>query len=380
LRKLGHEVTHFETWDKRPYKNFADLNCKFLTAVREFDPDVIFCVLMHYELWLESWEEIRAGCKAVTIHWGTDDSWKYKSFTRFLAPVFDLYATTSRDAYEKALRAGYQNVILTQWAANGDALAEPLRAEDCQYDVSFVGSAYGSRPRWIRRLSALGVDVACFGHGWGSGSIESQQIPQIIRSSRICLNFCDSGQTVKGLGDARRRQIKARVFEVTGAGGLLLTEDAPYLAEFFDFEKEIVTFSNIRDLHDKIVYLLSHPGERDRIAVCGHQRTAGRHTYEDRFREIFGHARGILDARAQCSVPIGNNGPMGFCQVVERHRVGWALSFTRGMLVLMFSLFFGRQRGARAARQLVFEISWRLFRDKTYRAAGIPGRLFYRES
>jgi len=34
----------------------------------------------------------------------------------------------------------------------------------------------------------------------------------------------------------------------------------------------------------------------------------------------------------------------------------------------------------RAARRLLFEISWRLGGRRTYSAAGLPGRLFYRES
>ena len=56
------------------------------------------------------------------------------------------------------------------------------------------------------------------------------------------------------------------------------------------------------------------------------------------------------------------------------------MKLLRGLLVLPCSLFWGRERGARAARRMLFELSWRLAGDHTYCAAGWPGRLFYHES
>jgi spore maturation protein CgeB len=50
------------------------------------------------------------------------------------------------------------------------------------------------------------------------------------------------------------------------------------------------------------------------------------------------------------------------------------------LLVASFSLAFGKERGARAARRVVYELSWRLTGATTYRARGLPGRLFYAES
>ena len=60
----------------------------------------------------------------------------------------------------------------------------------------------------------------------------------------------------------------------------------------------------------------------------------------------------------------------------RKGRAGWL----RAALVAPLSLVFGRQRGARAARRLVYELSWRLGGAATYGAGGLPGRLFYAES
>ena len=40
----------------------------------------------------------------------------------------------------------------------------------------------------------------------------------------------------------------------------------------------------------------------------------------------------------------------------------------------------GRRRGRRAARRVLFELSWRLAGERTYTSRGCPGRLFYAES
>lgn len=381
LRRLGHDVIHLETWHKSSYRNFTSLNRTFLEKIASVQPDVILCVLMNYELWLETLHEVRRRCKAVVVHWGTDDSWKYEPFAKWVAPAFDIYATTARDAFDKANREGHRNFFLTQWAANGSALREPQAAEKCRYPVSFVGSAYGSRPRWISQLEKNGIEVACFGHGWKQGPVASEEIPEIIRNSVISLNFGEPGLILRGFGAGRSRQIKARVFEVPGAGGFLLTQGAPQLNQFYDVNKEIVTFEGIDDLRRKIEFFLTHPGQRDEIAKKGHGRTLREHTYEHRFTRLLEVVNELRARRAGDVASLACElDSEWFASVAARHNCGFLLQVLRRLLLVVFGLFFGRRRGARAARRFVYEISWRTCRERTYTAAGIPGRLFYRES
>jgi spore maturation protein CgeB len=51
-----------------------------------------------------------------------------------------------------------------------------------------------------------------------------------------------------------------------------------------------------------------------------------------------------------------------------------------GLLAAPLRLVWGPRRGRRAARRLLFELSWRIAGARTYGAAGWPGRMFYRES
>lgn len=381
LRHLGHDVVHFETWRRDGYRNFAELNVNFLKTVERENPDLILCVLMHYELWLETLETVRRYCSAVIVNWSTDDSWRYAQFSRFVAPVFDLYATTCPAALEKSRQDDLSNFMLTQWAADAGRLVEPLPARQCRYEASFVGTAYGNRPKWIAELKQRGIGVVCFGHGWPNGPVAAAEIPGIIRESVISLNFGDSGLVLHGLVPRRSRQIKARVFEVPGAGGFLMTESAEHLENFYIPGEEIVIFDGVDDLASKIKHFLAHPDERDEIARAGQARTRVEHTYDMRFRDLLGRAARIGRATAGSSNPV-------LCQIdfsvfsafVKAHKPGWVLRTLRFFLLVPCLILAGRRRGPRLARRLLFEISWRIFRWQTYSARGFPGRLFYQES
>jgi spore maturation protein CgeB len=87
--------------------------------------------------------------------------------------------------------------------------------------------------------------------------------------------------------DKYSAQIKGRNFEIPGCGGLLLTEYADNLENYYELGKEVVCFSNDHDLVDKIRHYLEHDGERRQIAEAGYRRTLSEHTYVHRFADIF---------------------------------------------------------------------------------------------
>lgn len=73
-----------------------------------------------------------------------------------------------------------------------------------------------------------------------------------------------------------------RMFEVTGAGSCLLTDDKENINELFVPGNEIVTYTGLQDCIDKIQWLLSHPNECKQIAKAGQQRTLRDHTVKVR--------------------------------------------------------------------------------------------------
>jgi spore maturation protein CgeB len=290
LASLATQTRLFDCWDRSGYANFAELNSALLCTVTDFKPDVIFMVLMGYEIWTETLDLIRTHSPVALIHWATDDSWKFDQHTRFIAPHVDLQTTTHAPAIIKAETLGITNMALTQWAAASHTLRAPIPSADCRYDVTFIGKNYGNRPDWIAALKQRGITVACFGGGWDSGVIPSSAIPDIIQQSRISLNFSDSGLQVVGGKLTHSRQIKARTFEVPGAGGFLLTEPADTLDHYFNTATELITYADADDLAAKIKHYLSNPAARDAIANRAHARVAREHTYVARLPSLIAQA------------------------------------------------------------------------------------------
>ena len=364
LKKLGHEAIHFESWDRRRYSNYKDLNQALLETVTHEHPEVLLAVQMNYEIFLETLEIIRGNTNTATVCWTTDDSWKYREVSRFIGSAYHAMTTTYAEVIPNYYRDGIRNVLLSQWAANSQFLLEPLHASKCIYPVSFVGTVNSNRKRRIEQLHKNGINVSCFGHGWPSGAIAAEKIPQIMNKSIISLNFSKS----RG-----RNQIKARTFEVPGSGGFLLTEDAPDLEKFYTEGGEIEVFHGTQMLIKKIKYYLEHLEKRDQIAWAGFKRTCRDHTYENRMEQVLQFARSARNNWLSCHL---SSSPLSVSQFDKNHRLNIPLSLLRKILLVPCVRIWGNERGLRAARRLIFEFCWRFFGEKTFSASGWPGRMF----
>lgn len=372
LARLGHEVVHFETCDPVSYPTYADLNRALLAEVMRFRPDILLTVQRDYEIWLETLSRIRELGDVALITWTTDDSFKFNRVSKFIGSSYDAIGTTYEYRLSDYKRAGIEGSFLTQWAANSHWLKNPKSARDCQYQVSFVGSSYGDRAVMIRKLQLVGIDVECFGYGWPSGPISSGEIPRIMNDSVISLSFCAGF-----LGDgANDRQIKARTFEVSGAGGFLLTDAAPGLDTIYEIGREIAVYDGFDDLVHKIKHYLLHLDERDQIALAGHAKTVEFHTYEQRLKELlqFGLERRCVRYRRQRQTSSSSDCEAGVN--LPDPKLGATLRTLRWCLVKTCCLLWGSQRGLKAARRIAFEVSFRLFGAKTFGAMSIPGRMF----
>jgi spore maturation protein CgeB len=77
-----------------------------------------------------------------------------------------------------------------------------------------------------------------------------------------------------------------RLFEVTGVGSCLLTDNKKNLADLFDVGNEIVVYDNPQDCIEKAKWLLENEQERKKIAAAGNKKTLEKHTVENRCKLI----------------------------------------------------------------------------------------------
>lgn len=111
----------------------------------------------------------------------------------------------------------------------------------------------------------------------------------LLQSSKIVLN--NHGQI------AGEYAGNMRLFEVTGVGSCLLTDNKKNMKDLFISNTEIVTYDSIDDCIEKIQWLLNNENERNRIAKAGQEKTLKVHTVENRCRQIISIIDSNLSSR-----------------------------------------------------------------------------------
>ena len=141
---------------------------------------------------------------------------------------------------------------------------------DREIDIGFVGKeAFSSRIKFIKYLK----DEYTYKFLKQEG-IFFNGMAKFYNRCKIVPNQCPADD------------INMRMFEATACGALLITQKVPYLDELFEADKEIIIYSTMRELIDKIDYYLEHDKEREKIARAGQRRTLRDHTYKNRVKDI----------------------------------------------------------------------------------------------
>jgi len=360
LIDLGHDVVEFDydlqetiqKADKSLHRSFIAKNRPKITrellrqirqAHSERPIDLFFSYFYDACVMVEGLEQIRAmGIK--TVNWYCNGSYQFH-LVEEISPYYDWCLVPEKFRLEN-YRAIGARPIYCQEGANPN-IYKPHNVP-MEFEVTFIGQAYGERPDYIRHLLDRGVDMRVWGYGWNKFS-QSYQSPttgsvwrlgqavrefltntawqdglrrllnlELLRSagktvreapavtlpdeiiggvltdsdmihmysrSKINLGFSACGMTHET--EERIVQVRLRDFEVPMSGGFYLVEYMEELEEFFDIGKEIVCYNGPEDLVDKIKYYLEHDDQREEIRKAGYERALRNHTWHQRFEMAF---------------------------------------------------------------------------------------------
>ena len=254
----------------------------------------------------------------VTVNWYCNASYQFHNVAE-IAPAYHYCLVPEKFRLEDYRRAG-ANPIYCQEAANPHVY-QPYDLPS-EYDVTFVGQKYGTRPYYIRHLIDAGIDARVWGPGWkpAPGLISvckttarraknfllngmNDKVPELpatccgppltddelIRMysrSKVSLGFTSVAE-IPADGSAAIKQVRLRDFEATMSGAFYLVEYVEELIEFFEPDREIVFFQDAPELVDKSRYYLAHDEARQRIRLAGMQRARTEHTWHKRFQTVF---------------------------------------------------------------------------------------------
>ena len=170
------------------------------------------------------------------------------------------------------------------------------RAEFLSGSVVFIGTINPARKEVLERVADLGLKIwAPQKSPWGDwlktgsllektyqkGCVYGEELVQIYSTAGVVIDihflFTRPGVIPN---------VTLRVFEIPAAGGFVLTNFSPQLANLFKPDEEIVAYSSIDELREKTIFYRAHPRERKRIAENGRARVLHDHTFGHRLETI----------------------------------------------------------------------------------------------
>lgn len=228
------------------------------------------------------------------------ENFRVLPYWKTVAPAYDTFFAIQREPFLSMLReAGSPKALFLPTACDAGRHVPVTLTEDerARYgaDVSFAGAPYLNRRRLLLALTEFSPRL--WGEGWhqtelapfaaNGGRLFS--LPEMIRvfaGTRVNLNI-HSAAHVDGL-DPDPDYVNPRTFELAACGAFQLVDQREHLRDLFSAE-EVVSFSSLSELSDRIRYYLAHDEERLAMAARSRQRALAEHTFEHRVREAFRH-------------------------------------------------------------------------------------------
>jgi hypothetical protein len=274
------EAARIDEWRPRLQRDLLDA---FHQAHAEKPVDLVFAYGNHFEFDPETFRAISAaGVPVVDLclddkHIFLPKPVPWPNGQKPLIGSVDVHLTNSPDSMRWYLGEGVPAYFMPQGVDT--EIFRHLEVEKT-IDVLFVGQRYGMRARLVDAIRAAGVEVECYGSGWGTRRISDEEMIEKYNRARVNLGIGGTGAS------ERMTCIKGRDFEVPATGSLYLTSYNPELAPLYGIGSEIVCYANEIDCVELVRYYLEQSDEAEQIAARGHERTLRDHTWEKRLHDL----------------------------------------------------------------------------------------------
>jgi spore maturation protein CgeB len=172
-----------------------------------------------------------------------------------------------------------------RWHRPVDLNGQEHRNYDC--DVAAFGSLHYYRARMLEPF--MNYDLRIWGANcptWLRSTVKMRYMHRSVSCWEKAKAVSAARIVINTLNCAEVDGVNCTLFEVAGCGGFQIADLKPSLADLFDPENEIVTFTTKRELAEKVEYFLHRPAKRAEIASRATSRAHGFHTYLHRIEEL----------------------------------------------------------------------------------------------
>jgi len=297
LRAMGHEARTFAYRRDNPlYKNrstkagYQIWILRRLEAIcRQWRPEVVL-VLKGGPISPGFIRRVRAKTDTLFVNVFPDNPLWMMPFECIEA--YDLFFTKERYALHALESVGLRNLhYLPSYCV--PAFHHPVTLTDEERrrfaaPVSFVGSRYPYRERFVRELTRHGVRL--WGGGWeraespdvrsmvAGGPVWGRAKLAVYSGSTLSLNHHHPMNDIVGVNN--------RAFELAASGACQVVDLKDELPALFKPGEEIVGYRDLGELHRHLEYYLAHPDEARAIGENARRRALAEHTVRHRLEEI----------------------------------------------------------------------------------------------
>jgi spore maturation protein CgeB len=154
--------------------------------------------------------------------------------------------------------------------------------------LSFVGSAYAYRERFVRELA--GTPLKLWGAGWdrveapevramvAGGPVWGRAKLAVYSGSTVSLNHHHPMNDIVG--------VNTRAFELAASAACQLVDDKEELGHLFTPGQEALVYRDLEELRRQLAYHLEHPDEARDIGERARKRALAEHTLRHRIEEM----------------------------------------------------------------------------------------------
>ena len=297
LTALGHEVRTFAyrrenaLYKNKPTKALYTrvLLRRLQRAAEDWRPAVVV-VIKGGPIAPDVVQRLRTALDTVVVNFFPDNPLWMIPFECIEA--YDLFFTKERYALRMLQQAGLTNVhYLPMYCV--PALHHPVALTDDdrrRYEarLSFVGSRYPYRERFVRALSAYPLRL------WGAGWARSRDPvvramvagPAVFGRDKLCV-YAGSALSLNQhhpMNDIVG--VNTRTFELAAAAACQVVDFKDDLATLFKPGQEVVAYRDLAECTRVLDYYLAHPDEARAIGENARRRALAEHTLRHRIEEM----------------------------------------------------------------------------------------------
>ncbi|MEQ8925271.1 MAG: glycosyltransferase [Fulvivirga sp.] len=293
------------------YPQIKDFNEQIIEKAKQVKPDIIFIYKGAF-IFPETLKTLKMEGHLLINFYPDVSLFTHGSYIPKCIPLYDhIFTTKSFAIRDLKNKFNYENVTFIPHGYDPSLHnIDKLQKQSLfSCDVSFIGTWSPKKERILSHIANYipELNMKIWGNQWQKCTTSSlasaiqgvalfgDQYVEAIQHSKINLGILSEVRKGASSGDL----ITSRTFHIPASGGFMLHEKTDEVLLYFKEGLEFVSYVDIYDLIDKIIYYLKQSEERELVAKMGLKRAQNDHSLDQRALEIINILKNITNIKSE---------------------------------------------------------------------------------